>query len=117
GAATNRGVLPPARRRQPLSMMASSSRVSSADIDRQAAEWIARCDAGLSPAELVEFESWRDGDSRHRDALARFAATWSALGRPRRTGSSAVLSHEVVALTRGRRRRRATVAGGVLASF
>lgn len=90
--------------------------VSTADrIEAEACAWIARQDAGLSPAERSELERWRSADPRHAEALHRFGATWSALGRPRRTGSSAVLATELRTLGRRRRNRRFGVTAGLAA--
>ena len=74
-------------------------------IEAEAATWIARHDAGLTPAEKREFEIWRAADPRHADAFGRFTLTWSALGRPRRTGSSDRLTRELNALRRRQRFR------------
>jgi transmembrane sensor len=84
-------------------------------INAAAAAWVARHDAGLSPSEFAEFAAWQTADVRHAEALARFTATWSALGRPRRTGVSSALTAELQVLDRRRRIRRATVASGAIA--
>jgi transmembrane sensor len=47
----------------------------------QAAEWLVRCDRGLSPAEQDEYLQWLAADPRHGDALAREQATWRELDR------------------------------------
>jgi len=70
-----------------------------------AAEWVARRDAHLELAEQADFERWCAADPRHIQALARFEATWIAIGRPRRTGNSAVITRHLGELGRVSRRR------------
>lgn len=52
------------------------------DIDQQAAQWVARLDAGSpSPTERREFDRWLNADSRHLGAFVRLRAQWSDLDR------------------------------------
>ena len=48
---------------------------------------------------------WRNVDERHEQAFQSFAAIWSSLGRPRRTGGGPTLAHELSVLGRRRERR------------
>jgi transmembrane sensor len=81
-----------------------------ADRDSVAAEWVARCDAGLSGEERREFESWRTAAPENAETFNRLSSAWRAMGRPRRTGTSAALLDELGALRgRDRRRRRRAV--------
>jgi transmembrane sensor len=80
------------------------------EIDTIAARWIARRDAGLTPAESAAFTAWRDADPRHAAALQRFDATWASLGHPRHSGRAPDLSRAVAALARRQARRRVTLA-------
>jgi transmembrane sensor len=48
-------------------------------IEKAAADWIARCDRGLTPREAEAFARWENADPRHRAELARLSATWNAL--------------------------------------
>lgn len=75
-------------------------------IDAIAAEWIARCDAGLTPGEAAELAAWRAAHASHAEALARYEALWSAVGRPRRQGAADQLAQRVGDLRRRRRSRR-----------
>lgn len=84
------------------------------EIDATAAEWVARRDAGLQPHEQAEFERWSATSVLHVEAVARFEATWSALGRPRRTGARDALTGEMGAIARRRRRRRVAVAASCI---
>lgn len=81
-----------------------------AAIRETAADWIARRDAGLSPAEERAFADWQEADPRHRQAVVRLASVWKALDRPLATGSADAVLCELEG--RAGRRRRA----GVLAA-
>jgi transmembrane sensor len=52
---------------------------SNPDIARTAAEWVARRDRGLTPAEDRAFTIWRTKDPRHELELERLAGTWREL--------------------------------------
>lgn len=45
----------------------------------QAAEWLVRCDRGLTSAQQDEFLQWLASDPRHAEALARHQETWKDL--------------------------------------
>jgi len=61
-------------------------------------------------------QSWQDADPRHRAALTRFSSAWGALDRPLNTGAAERVLSELAARAQRRRRRRfATVAGGLAA--
>lgn len=83
-------------------------------IETTAAQWVARRDAGLTPAEEENFSRWLQEDARHAAAFTRFDETWLAVSRPRRTGGSLALAGELAALRR-RRRTRILGAGGIAA--
>lgn len=51
----------------------------SAAIEKAAADWIARCDRGLTPTEAEEFARWENADPRHPAELARLSTAWDAL--------------------------------------
>jgi transmembrane sensor len=84
-------------------------------IDAQAARWVARRDAGLDPSAQAQFECWRAESPLHGEAVARYERTWSALGRPRRTGVAPVLTGELNQALRQRRRRRLGLAAAMVA--
>ena len=54
-----------------------------ARIELEAAEWIARRYAGLSPEEQHEFQRWRAVDPRHHATFTELEETWRALDRVR----------------------------------
>jgi transmembrane sensor len=95
--------------------MSRRNDISTADrIDAAAAAWVARRDAGLSRSQQAEFLAWQAADARHIDALARFTNAWLALGKPRRTGASSVMSTVLRTLDRRRRFRRITLTAGAM---
>lgn len=58
------------------------SDLSAADIDKQAAAWLARQDAAaLAEAEQTEFDAWIAEDDRHLGAYVRLRAVWARLDR------------------------------------
>ncbi len=84
-------------------------------IEEAASEWISRQDAGLSPAEEREFQTWRAKDPRHEEALTRYGALWKELDVPRARGHSAAVSHTLARLRRADRLKRVRVVSGTLA--
>ena len=58
----------------------SSKKVTMANIDDQAIDWVARqSKGGLTPGEQAAFEAWYDGDSRHQGAYLRAQGLWQSL--------------------------------------
>lgn len=55
--------------------MADPSRSSEGDLARQAADWVARRDRGLSAAEQDDYLQWLSGDARRAAAIARHEET------------------------------------------
>ncbi len=86
----------------------------SARIERQAADWQARRNGGLSAAEAGELRAWLAADPRHAAALAALEQTWAELGAVRRSGQAAQLWTEVEAWRQRRRLRRRRAVGAVL---
>lgn len=81
-------------------------------LQRIASDWVARRDAGLSPSEAIEFESWLAADPRHREAMEKCASAWGALDRPHLAGAGdELLAAITVRLRRKRRSRVALFAG------
>lgn len=87
------------------------------DIEAEAARWLARRDAGLSPDQETEFDRWKASDPRHAAAMAEFESMWTEIGRPRRTGVAAAVQQECRTLQRRRRRRHASLAAGACAAI
>ncbi|MGH7947380.1 MAG: FecR family protein [Opitutaceae bacterium] len=76
------------------------------DIEAAASAWIARRDAGMTPAEIEEFLRWKDVPE-HAAVLARHEKTWSFFERPAQRGQGASLVQKVRVRAARRRRRRA----------
>ncbi len=52
-------------------------------IEREALEWVARLDRGMTPDEEVEFDRWLAADVRHAALFGEFDGTWAFLDRVR----------------------------------
>jgi len=48
-------------------------------IEAKAAEWLSRCDGGLTAKEQVDLDAWLDQDPRHRTTFAALASVWTNL--------------------------------------
>jgi transmembrane sensor len=81
------------------------------EIEETAARWVARADAGLSPAEEAELGRWRAADARHARALERHRRAFQLFDRPRQRGLAGDLDRELT--RRDRRRRFAGLAAAV----
>jgi transmembrane sensor len=57
--------------------------------DLEAAGWVVRRDAGLTPAEREEFAAWLAADPRHGERLARYERAWTEFDRLRRQAPAA----------------------------
>jgi transmembrane sensor len=55
------------------------SRLPSDPVEQAAAEWVMRCDRGLTPDEQDEYLLWMAADARHGAALARHRRNWERL--------------------------------------
>ncbi|MSU50123.1 MAG: DUF4880 domain-containing protein [Opitutus sp.] len=95
-------------------MSTPASSTPSVTIERIAAHWILRRDAGLTAAEQAEFARWRAEDPRHADAVARKETAWAALDRPLTAGQAGVLLERLAARTAIRRQQRI---GGMAAAL
>ena len=78
-----------------------------------AAGWLFRRGAGLTPAELSEFESWRAADPRHAAALDDLEQAWSVLERPLAAGRSRTVLEQLGVRAQRRRRRRVAAVGSL----
>ena len=78
-----------------------------------AADWLSRCDAGLTPNDETQFRAWLAADARHVAAVAQLQATWGALDGPLNRGTTAVILRELerFAGQRTRRHRGAAAVG------
>lgn len=65
-------------------------------LEDQAADWVVRRDAGLTPPQQAEFEHWLAADPRHFAAFAEMEAAFGALNRPRELGRSDEVARELV---------------------
>jgi transmembrane sensor len=71
----------------------------------EAADWLARRDAGLSPVEEAEFKAWQASDPRHAEAISELTAAWTKITRPGATGRSASVLRGLRVRAQQRRRR------------
>jgi transmembrane sensor len=88
------------------------------DVEKTAADWVTRCDAGLTAAEQQIFQDWLGADARHADAFDRLSEAWAVFDRAQQGGVvSAVLAGlEKRARQRRARRLQAGVAAALLVS-
>lgn len=82
---------------------------SDESVEDAAAKWLVRRDAGLAPAEEVEFERWQGADPRRKAAFAEMAAAFGALGRPRARGGADRVLGDVQRWQERRQRRGRTL--------
>jgi len=68
-----------------------------------AADWLARRDAGLTPAEERELAAWLAADQRHAEAWAEAESLWQALDTTRVNGLADEMVNELAARQRRRR--------------
>ena len=73
----------------------------------RAANWLARRDAGFTPADASAFERWLASEPHHARAVAELEAAWSVLQRPRETGHARRVIANLQARACLRHRRRA----------
>lgn len=90
-----------------------------ASVREAAAAWVARVDAGLSPEERAELETWLRADPLHPAALESLSAAWGRLDLPRLRGTAPAAEMALYARQRRRTRRRTTagVAAVALLAF
>ena len=86
------------------SSIARSGTPTRTEIQRTAADWIARRNDGeLSLADQTRLRSWLAADAAHANAFAELDALWNKLNEPRRHGLADAVSSD---LNRRARRRR-----------
>ena len=85
------------------------------DVEKTAADWVTRCDAGLTAAEQQIFQDWLSADARHADAFDRLSETWAMFDRAQQTGAVSAVLDRLEQRTRRRRSRR--VQAGVAAGL
>ncbi len=88
---------------------------TSDDVEKAAADWVTRCDAGLTAAEQQIFQDWLSADARHADAFDRLSEAWAVFDRAQQEGAVSVILDRLEQRTRRRRSRR--VQAGVAAGF
>lgn len=87
------------------------------DVEKTAADWVTRCDAGLTAAEQQIFQDWLAADARHADAFDRLSEAWAVFDRVQQQGAASVILDRLEQRIRRRRSRRAqagVAAGAVL---
>lgn len=84
-----------------------------AAVVQAAAEWRARQDAGLSPAEQDELARWLEADPRHAELFGEMEDTWALLDRTRELSPQALCLPDAAASTStgspARRHRRSSL--------
>ena len=85
--------------------------------EAQAAEWVARRDAGLDEAGGRELARWLEADPAHRTAFEDCAVAWSALDRPRQLGLCTAIELGLERRARRRRHGRAAFGMGLAAAL
>jgi transmembrane sensor len=100
------------------------TRLSSREVDRQAAEWVVRKDAGpLSPEDQAVLDAWLECDARHFGAYAKARAVFVHADRGKAFGSEYSPEQpgpgETTAHTSARlpSRRHIVLGGGIAAGF
>lgn len=76
------------------------------DVEKTAADWVTRCDAGLTAAEQQIFQDWLGADARHADAFDRLSEAWAVFDRAQQTGVVSAVLDRLEQRTRRRRARR-----------
>jgi transmembrane sensor len=71
-----------------------------------AAEWVARRDRGLTPAEALALAEWQRANPQHRTELERIAGTWRELDGAGAVPELQALADAFVVRARARRQRR-----------
>ena len=74
------------------------------EVEKTAADWVTRCDAGLTAAEQQIFQDWLAADARHADAFDHLSEAWAVFDRVQEGG---VLSAVLAGLAKRARQRRA----------
>lgn len=75
-------------------------------IAQEAAEWVARCDRGLSEAERREFSAWRQAHPRHEAEWMRLEQAWAKFDGLAQVLELDALADEVIVRAQARRRRQ-----------
>lgn len=80
------------------------------DVEKIAADWVTRSDAGLTAAEQQVFQDWLGADARHADAFNHLSEAWSVFDRVQEGGVISAVLAGLAQRTRQRRARRMQVA-------
>lgn len=79
---------------------------SAAQIENEAAEWLACRDAGRDLATEAAFQQWLAADVRHGAAIAEIEAAWGVINRPRQSGTAPLMLGALQHRAKRRRRHR-----------
>ena len=79
-------------------------------IEAAAADWVTRCDAGLTAAEQQIFQDWLATDARHADAFDRLSEAWAVFDRVQEGGAISAVLAGLERRARQRRTRRVQAA-------
>jgi transmembrane sensor len=86
-----------------------------AAVEADAAAWVARWDAGLTPEARAQFDVWLGEDPRHAAAWQELESAWRAFDEPRRSGDAGRMIGELA--NRQRRRQRRMMIGSATAAL
>jgi transmembrane sensor len=93
-----------------MSTRTAPARPQTPAIEAAAADWVTRCDAGLTPAEQQIFQDWLAADARHADAFDRLSEAWAVFDRVQEGGAISEVLAGLARRARQRRTRRVQVA-------
>ncbi len=79
-------------------------------IEAAAADWVTRCDAGLTAAEQQIFQDWLAADARHAEAFDRLSEAWAVFDRVQEGGAISAVLAGLERRARQRRTRRVQAA-------
>ena len=96
-----------------MSPSTAPSRPPTPAIEAAAADWVTRCDAGLTTAEQQIFQDWLGADARHADAFDRLSEAWSVFDRVQEGGVISAVLNGLAKRARQRRTRRLQAAAAV----
>jgi len=97
--------------------MIMTTRYDPPEIDRAAAEWAARRDAGATPDEEARFDAWLACDPRHVGAYAKAEAVLAQLDRVSAAGPGALRVPDMPVPVGSAFKRRTVLAGATAAGL
>lgn len=90
-------------------------RLTTAEIEAVAADWVLRTDAGLDDSVLRERARWLSADPAHAAAFSRLSGTWDVFARAESRGVTSLVLTRLESRQRQQRLRRKSALAGVVA--